>query len=263
MGARGEGGAWVGEGVRREVFYFRSSGVDLYASLYAAEPLTRDLGVVLCNAWGFEGDRADALMHGLAVDAMAAGGAGLVFHYPGFGDSGGTLTEATLETLATAAVDALAAAADRCPDRRWTLAGFRLGAAVACLAAPRCAAERLLLVQPALDGRRYVERLERSARRAAARRDLGDGAATGGLAAYGYPLPSAAATAAFGDEAAVQAALADFAGAGAVVWNEEPPPVGELPERFERIVVPGAWTFAGRDTVGLRRAAAEWLTEPE
>jgi len=252
----GDIGTWIGEGLRREAFFFSSCGRRLYGSLYMS-PRPAAGGVAICNSWGFEANQANQTMHRTALAMARAGGAGLVFHYPGFGDSEGDLGEATMETLVAATADAVGEASRRLPGTRWTLVGLMLGAAVAALAAEPSGAERQLLVQPALRPSRYFTRLERSARRAAIRVPARAGNA------YGYPLPRRILAAGQAIDASVAAALAKFGGEGAVVRYAEPPLDDPAAERFEQILLPGTWRFGARQKPELARAVRKWLQKTE
>jgi pimeloyl-ACP methyl ester carboxylesterase len=247
---------WVGEDLRREAFFFASGGGRLYGSLYAAAQGDAASGVAICNSWGFEGNQCDRTMHRLALEVARGGGAALIFHYPGFGDSPGEPAETTMEALTEATADAVAEASRRLPGTSWTLAGLMFGAAVAALAAQRAAVERLLLVQPELQLSRYFARLERSARRAAVRVPARAGNA------YGYPLPHRILAAAAEIDAAVAQALADFDGQGAVVRYAEPPGSEAVPTRFEDVTMEGRWRFGARQSPYLAETAARWLSEP-
>jgi alpha/beta superfamily hydrolase len=249
----GETGSWTGDGLRREAFFFRSGGEQLYGSLYAAASPSTSAAVAVCNSWGFEANQSDPTVHRLALAMARAGGAALIFHYPGFGDSLGELAEATMETLADAAVDAVDEGSRRLPRASWTLAGLMLGASVASLAARRAGAERLLLVQPTLEPSRYFARLERSARRAAARVPARKDNA------YGYPLPRRILAAGSEADAAVAEALAAFSGPGAVVRYAEPPRSELVPDSFDDVVLPGAWRFGSKQKPELARKAGDWL----
>jgi alpha/beta superfamily hydrolase len=248
----GDTGTWVGE-LRREAFFFASGNEQLYGSLYAAVSPTPTAGVAICNSWGFEGNQSDATIHRIALATARAGGAGLVFHYPGFGDSHGDLAEATIETLVGAAVDAVGEASRRLPGVRWTLAGLMFGTSVAALAASRAGIDRLLLIQPVLQPSAYFTRLERSARRAAVRVPARAGNA------YGYPLPHRILEDAAAVDATVAGALGEFGGEGAVVRYDEPPRSEPVPERFEDVVIPGRWRFGSRQKPELAKAASGWL----
>lgn len=249
---QGQSGAWVGDGLRRECFFFESAGERLYGSLYAAASPSRAEGVVVCNSWGFEANQCDRAKHSIALAAARVGGTGLAFDYAGFGDSGGEPEGATMAGLAANALDALSAAAERSRGSRWTLAGLMLGASIAALAAPRAEVERLLLVQPALRPSHYFRRLERSGARAATRVPARAGTA------YGYPLPRRILDASAEADAAVAAALEQFTGEGAVVRHEEPQPAA-LPQRFEDLTVPGRWRFGARQAPSLAEASNSWL----
>ncbi|HET8862734.1 MAG TPA: hypothetical protein VFM94_05750 [Solirubrobacterales bacterium] len=247
-------GIWEGEGLRREVFFFRSGGVDLYGSLYAPASLEPRLGVLLCNSWGFEGDLASRLLYPLALSVAEAGGAAVVFHYPGFGDSDGDLGAVTMEVLAESAVDALRESARRQACGEWVLAGAMLGASVASIAAGgQSVARRLLLVQPALRPAKYFARLERASRRS-----------SGGLAskerfAFGYPLTGAMLDSAARADDAVATALAGFHGDGAAVRHSAPSVIEGLPEGFAQVCAEGTWRFGTGKFTGLLDASARHL----
>jgi len=254
MGDRwGDKGRWVGAGLRREAFFFPSRGEQIYGSLYAPASTAPVAGVAICNSWGYEGNQSDATVQQVALATARAGGAALLFHYPGFGDSHGEPAEATIDSLVDAAADAVAEASRRLAVSDWTLAGMMFGAAVATLAARRTGAERLLLVQPVLELPPYFARLERSARRAGVRVPARAGNA------YGYPLPRRIVDAAAAIDAQLALALAGFGGEGAVVRYAEPPRGEPLPERFEDIVLPGAWRFGARQKPELAEAVSGWL----
>jgi alpha/beta superfamily hydrolase len=249
----GDKGRWVGEKLRREAFFFSSGDARLYGSLYAAASPSPMAAVALCNSWGFEGNQSDATMQQIALATARAGGAALLFHYPGFGDSNGDLAEATMESLAGAALDAVAEASRRLTVSEWTMAGTMFGASVAVLAARRVGAERLLLIQPVLESSPYFAKLERSARRAAVRVPARAGNA------YGYPLPRRIVEAATAIDSAVAEALSEFSGDGAVVRYAKPPRGELIPERFDDVVLPGAWRFGARQKPELAEAVSGWL----
>lgn len=253
-----DAGAWTGEGMVREVFFFCSAGSELYGSIYAAEEPRVPVGVVICNSWGYEANLAGRIVHPVSIAVAQAGGIAVNFHYPGFGDSGGDFSTTTVQAQADAAVDALGEASRRHPGARWILAGLVLGASVAALAAERGAgAESLLLVQPALRPSAYFAHLER-----AARRSLPPPAPKPAPGfAFGYPLGRAPLEAADAADAAVEVALRRFAGEGTVVSYEKPEEIDGVPERFERIRAPGSWRFGIRNTPELTAAVADCLVE--
>jgi hypothetical protein len=256
-----ETSVWTGEGLRREVFFFRSRRVELYGSLYASAEPSRPLGVVACSSWGVEADRCDPLVRSVALAMARLGGAGLVFHYPGYGDSYGDLAELSLADLSEAAVDAVAEAARRLPGLTWILAGFVLGAAVAGLAQRQADVERLLLVQPVLRPGAYFKRLaERSEPLAPgpSPRQMMQVGSTPGMA-YGYPLPARILERAEAADAEVAAALAEFSGEGIVVRHPDGDEQEPVPSRFRQVEVPGKWRFGVQNNPRLAAAATDAL----
>jgi hypothetical protein len=253
-------GTWTGNGLRREVFFFASAGVAIYGSLYMATEISRPFGVVACNSWGVEADRCDPLQRTVALEMARLGGAGLIFHYPGYGDSYGELSEVGLDVLRDAAVDAVAEGSRRCPGLTWTLAGFMFGAVVASLAGRPAAVERLLLVQPSLRPAEYFRAVlgRRGLTTSAADlHTLEFGAAPG--MAYGYPVPERILAAGAAAERAPVAALASFASGGAVVRHREPASRDVALEGFEQVEAPGTWRFGSQNHPELAAAAVEWL----
>jgi alpha-beta hydrolase superfamily lysophospholipase len=247
---------WIGEGLRREVFYFGPEEASLYGSLYSAQRPTRRDGVVVCASWGYEADRTERLAHRIALAMARAGGAGMVFHYPGYGDShGASLAEATVESLAQAAAGAIEEASQRRSGLDWFPAGLMLGASVAALAQQRCryAASRLLFVQPALSPSAYFAALAKSAQRVT----LGPGRIK--EMSFAYSLPRKIVSAGPQADAPVRQALAAFAGEGTVVRYVGPPPDPPVPERFAELTVEGTWRFGMLDSPALERGVAEWL----
>ena len=256
-----DAGSWVGDGLRREVFFFRSGGADLYGSLYAAAQLSRPYGVVACQSWGVEAERTEPLARSVALEMAKLGGAGFVFHYPGYGDSFGDLADLDLTDLVTAAGDAVAEASRRRPGLDWILAGFMLGASVACLAQRRADA-KLLLVQPELRPGSYFRRLAKASEPLAPgsspRQMMEPGVAPG--MSYGYPIPHRIAAPGSDADEAVASALAGFEGDGAVIRHLKPEEeTHPVPERLERIGVGGAYRFGSQNHLALARASAEWL----
>jgi hypothetical protein len=247
---------WAGEGLRREVFFFGPPGEALYGSLYGADAPTRSDGVLVCPSWGYEADRTERLAHHIALTAARAGGGGMVFHYPGYGDSHGpSLAEATLESLSGAAVAAIEEAARRRPDLEWFPTGLMLGAAVACLAQSlaRPAATRLLLVQPELSPSAYFARLAKSAQRVT----LGPGRIAD--MSFAYPLPGEILAAGDAVDASVRDALASFDGEGTILRCARP--AWEQPggQGFAELIVDATWRYGMKDYPELEKGVGEWL----
>jgi alpha/beta superfamily hydrolase len=242
MSGWSEASAWSGDGLRREVFFFRSGGVELYGSLYASVEPSRPLGLVACSSWGVEADRTDPLVRSIALAVAKMGGAGMVFHYPGYGDSYGDFASVDMADLAEAARDASAEAARRCPDVAWSFAGYMLGASVASLASRSVDSRLLLLVQPALSPGAYFDRLRKGRGPLApgpSPREMMQHGAVPGMA-YGYPILHLSAESARGVEGSVATALEAFVGRGAIIRHCKPSQPDPAPGRFERVEVPGA-----------------------
>jgi len=200
---------WSGDGVRREVFFFPSGAERLYGSIYAADPVRRPFGIVVCSSWGVDADRAQRIMPDLAVGMARLGGVAMLFHYPGYGDSSGSGASSTIATLAADARSAAAEAASRYPGMTWIMAGVFLGASVAAVAARGTDTCHLVLLQPALEPADYVREGIRKARRRPV--GIGDTDDT----AFGYSIPAGRL-----DEGAasdVGASLDEFEGRGAVI----------------------------------------------
>jgi len=256
-----DAGAWQGDGLRREVFFFESGGCELYGSLYAAAEPSRPIGLLACNSWGVEADRSEPLLRAAALAMARHGGASLVFHYPGYGDSFGDLADLDMSDHSRAASDALEHASRRHPGLEWILAGFMLGASVAALPACRTGVERLLLVQPELRPGAYFRRLATTVTPLApgpSPREMMEAGTASGMA-YGYPVPRRILDRGDEADATVAAALAEFKGEGTAIRRSEPAGLEQVPTRFRRIDVPGVWRFGTQNHPELADATVEWL----
>lgn len=255
--------SWTGEGLRREVFFFRSRGVELYGSLYAAAKISRPFGVVACNSWGVEADRCDPLQRSITLAMARLGGAGVVFHYPGFGDSFGDLARVSLTDLSEAASDAVAESSRRCSDLAWTMAGLMFGASVVCLAQRQAPVDTLLLIQPSLYPGTYFEDLAQRRQRAVSSSAPGERTERNAAPAmaYGYPIPSRIAGRAGEVDAKVDEALAAFEGSGAVIRHASPHTVDWPSAHLERVEAPGVWRFGSQNNPRLAGAAIDWLDQ--
>lgn len=142
-----------------EPFYFPSGGRQLFGWLHpAASGGPQAWGVVLCNAFGYEAHCAHRSVHAFADVISLLGIPALRFDYLGTGDS--PEIDPSADQIEAWAADIVHAVAQlrRCTGvDRVCLLGFRLGALLATLAAPRCEVEALALVAPVLNGRRYLK----------------------------------------------------------------------------------------------------------
>jgi len=119
-----------------------------------------NLGVVVCNPWGREYLCAHQSVGLLGRELSAAGHHVLRFDYGGTGDSAGDATEESLQSWREDldwAIDEIISLGD---VRRVAVVGLRLGAIVAAAAAAeRRDVDRLVLWEPVVDGKAYVEEL--------------------------------------------------------------------------------------------------------
>ena len=124
-------------------------------------PGRSDRGVVICGAIGHETSGTHRGLFELAELLSSAGHHVLRFDYPGTGDSAGSGTEPDrLERSVRSVELAVAFLRLHCDVQSVTLIGFRLGALLACLAAPRAGdVEQMVLLDPVISGRHYLREL--------------------------------------------------------------------------------------------------------
>lgn len=197
--------------VLTEPLYFPSGDRALFGWLHRPiRPVTSGMGVVICKPFGNEALCSHRTVRVLAETVADLGMPALRFDYAGTGDS--AELEPSAEQIHAWVADIVAASNElqrRSGVERVCLVGFRLGAALATLAATRCSRiGGLVLCAPVVSGRRYLREL-RTTRLASlittadASRDpttMQDGpfAADGSLEVSGHVL-SAASVAALGE----------------------------------------------------------------
>lgn len=145
----------------------------IYAALYA-DPRAHAgaIRLLACPAWHGEGDYWFEAAHRLAAGVAVDGGAGIVFHWPGHGESDGDPRELTMEELVAAGIGAADELLTRCGVGPLAVAGVRVGAVPAVLVARGREADTLLLVEPDLEPDVHFAAIERSARRTSLGRPL-------------------------------------------------------------------------------------------
>ncbi len=173
--------------VRRTPLYLESQGQWLFAWLHRpAGAAHASHGIVVCPPVGHEQVHAHRGLRHLAEALAGAGFPCLRLDYHGTGDSPGTQEEADrLPTWLANIRDAQAWLRRHLGCARITLAGLRLGAALASLAAAEQEVDGLLLWAPVLRGRTYVREMKALA--------LAGGAsevASADLEAGGFVLPA-------------------------------------------------------------------------
>lgn len=146
-----------------EPFYFGPAASQLFGVFHPPAGAEGGCAVLLCQPWGHEYIQFHRALQQLAALLAAAGFPVLRFDFRGCGDSDGEAesggTDAWREDIA-AAVGELER---RAGTTRVALAGLRLGGSLAALAAAgRRDVEAVVLWDPVLSGRAYLEELTRS-----------------------------------------------------------------------------------------------------
>ena len=140
-------------------FYFGTSQKPLFGVYHAPDAsAARPSAILLCQPLGHEYLRAHRAFRNLAVSLASQGFHVLRFDYYGCGDSGGGGEQATVEQC----LADLAAAVDELKDTSGaaavSLIGLRFGATLAALTASRRPdIDRIVLWDPVLDGRSYLD----------------------------------------------------------------------------------------------------------
>ncbi len=153
-------------------------------------PAGGEVGVLVCDAWGYEALCAHRAIAEFAEMLAGAGYPTLRFDYPGVANSRGDLVGRTLDDWIAAVFRAATALRRNSGVTRIVLAGFGLGCLIAVAAAKagfECAG--LLLLAPPLSGRRYIRETKAFAVMAAAPDDGGDRIEDGALSIAGFVMP--------------------------------------------------------------------------
>ncbi len=133
-----------------------------------AEPLgaRREVGFVICHSFGFEQFELFPLELLFARRAAAAGFPTLYVQVRGYGDSGGSLAEASPQTHVRDVLAARDELVARTSVRGVVPVGARFGAAIALMVAGELGAPGVALWQPSLDPGAYLDGLLRAFSRA-------------------------------------------------------------------------------------------------
>jgi pimeloyl-ACP methyl ester carboxylesterase len=148
------------EGIEERAFHMPSGdGWCLAMAYIPQEP--RPPGFVMCHSYALEFTSLRRVERTVARGLARIGHPVLIFHHRGYGDSGGTLAEATLEGH----LEDARTAADRLAEDTGVTAtgvvGMRFGALIAGLLAREGSLDHLVLVNPVLHGGRYVRQMAR------------------------------------------------------------------------------------------------------
>jgi hypothetical protein len=243
---------WQGDGVRRVLFNFNSGPDALYGSLYAAMEPERDLRLVICPGWGFDFFQMNDLMHALALGVARLGGAAVLFHPPGHGDSRGSIEELTVDRNVAAAIDAAAEGQRHAGGDTWDFAGIRIGAAVASLAAASASGRLLPLIDPVLDLPVHFEAITRRAKRLS----LGRPDAP---SLFGHPLPKRAMAEL--PARSPREAVSAFGGVAATIHFADDVVERDLGDRVEDVSIPGKLSNPAKleEQEALADAALQWI----
>ena len=143
-------------------FFFGTSREQIFGVYHAPEGrAARNAAVVLCHPLGHEYLRAHRAFRNLAVALAGQGFHVLRFDYFGSGDSGGHAEQTTVKRCVSDLSSAIQELKDISGASKVSLIGLRLGATfAACAASNRNDIERLLLWDPVLDGKVYVNDLQ-------------------------------------------------------------------------------------------------------
>ena len=142
-------------------FYFGTSQKQLFGVYHAPDGKSaRQSAILLCQPLGHEYLRAHRAFRNLAVSLAGQGFHVLRFDYFGCGDSGGEQEQATIEQCLSDLSTAVEELKDTAGVPRVSLVGLRLGATMAALTASRRQdIDRIVLWDPVLDGRQYLDDL--------------------------------------------------------------------------------------------------------
>jgi uncharacterized protein len=122
-----------------------------------------DLGWIICHSFAMEQVWLQPVEVALARRLARAGFHVLRFHCQGYGDSEGSTSDIGLEAQVRDTLDAVRVLIDETGVSNVGLIGARVGGTVAALAADRSHATRIVLWNPVVDGRRFVDALTRAA----------------------------------------------------------------------------------------------------
>lgn len=145
------------DGIEERAFFMDIAGSRCFALLARpAEP--KDLGFVVCHSYGLELLTLRRVERGVARALAGLGYPVLSFHRRGYGDSSGSLADATLEWHLEDIRAAGSHLAAETGVERLGLIGARFGGLMAGLAARYGGIDRLLLIDPQTRGEAYFRR---------------------------------------------------------------------------------------------------------
>jgi uncharacterized protein len=150
-------------GIRETFITPRIGGKATVGVLSAPVGSAFGLGWIICHSFAMEQVWLQPLEVALARRLAAAGFHVLRFQCQGYGDSEGPTSEIGLEAHVRDSLDAIPVLIAETGVSTVGLIGARVGGSVAALAADRSAATSIVLLDPIVEGRRYVDGLTRAA----------------------------------------------------------------------------------------------------
>jgi uncharacterized protein len=143
--------------------FFANGASRLFGVLHAPDAATGKSTFVFCHAFGEEKLWTHRACVTFARELAAHGHAVLRFDYRGHGDSDGTFTDSSVETMVSDVHAAIAQARELTGREAVSLLGVRFGATLASLVAEEASDVRhLVLWAPIIDGARYMQELLRT-----------------------------------------------------------------------------------------------------
>jgi pimeloyl-ACP methyl ester carboxylesterase len=154
----------VSEGVEERAYLFDSGGERCFGLLHLPTAGPQDTGYAVCHSYGDEFQNLRRTERAVARALASRGFPVLRFDRRGFGDSDGSLAEATLERQLGDVRAALSHLARATGVTHLGLAGARFGGLVAGLVAREGDTDRLILMNPAVRGGQYLNQLIKQTR---------------------------------------------------------------------------------------------------
>jgi pimeloyl-ACP methyl ester carboxylesterase len=155
--------SFVDEGIEEHAFHIEVNGGLCFALLYRP-PEPKDAGFVVCHSYGLEFLTLRRTERAVARALASLGYPVIAVHCRGFGDSSGSLEDTTFDTIH----EDIRATADHLAQTTGTrslgLIGAKFGGLVAGTLAAAGGVDRLVLINPALDGRSYFRQMIREMR---------------------------------------------------------------------------------------------------
>lgn len=153
--------SYVSEGVKETAFFLEAGDGRCLATLYTGASGSTATGFAVCHSYGLELLTLRRTERAIARSLARLGHPVLAFHRRGHGDSSGSLEDATLEQQLQDVGAAIEYLSTDLSCTRLGLIGARFGALLAGLFTRDHKIDRLLLVNPAVNGHTYFRQFFR------------------------------------------------------------------------------------------------------